>query len=139
MTLQLQELSITLDSNGSLGYVPVTEHAHGISGWLALSTAHETLHLAVHRHLTSVRLKPYKRANNLKYAELLEMIDPCVSPFDSGSQVLGNGFPTDLETGWVAVGPVPVGKRCLAATYQSSGVAGVGEKCIYSRSPLNVP
>jgi snurportin-1 len=72
--------------------------------------------------------KPSKWADKCMYAELLEMVYPCVSPFDSGDQVLlGDGLPTDLETGWVAVGPVPVGKRCLAVTYQSSGVAGVGE------------
>ncbi|KAF8340129.1 hypothetical protein F5887DRAFT_449334 [Amanita rubescens] len=69
--------------------------------------------------------KPSKWADKCMYAELLEMVDPCISPFDSGDQVLGDGLPTDLETGWVAVGPVPVGKRCLAVTYQSSGVAGV--------------
>ncbi len=71
--------------------------------------------------------KPSKWADKCMYAELLEMVDPCVSPFDSGDQTPGDGLPTDLETGWVAVGPVPVGKRCLAVTYQSSGVAGVGE------------
>jgi len=36
-----------------------------------------------------------------------------------------DGLPRDLETGWVAVVPVPVGKRCLAVTQQSAGVAGV--------------
>lgn len=67
--------------------------------------------------------KPSKWADKCMYAELLEMVDPCVSPFDPSP---GDGLPFDLETGWVAVGPVPVGKRCLAVTFQSSGVAGVG-------------
>lgn len=54
------------------------------------------------------------------YAELLEM-----SEDDPWSDV--DGLPDNLETGWVAVGPVPVGKRCLAVTHQSSGIAGVGD------------
>ena len=39
---------------------------------------------------------------------------------------VGDGLPEDLESGWVAVAPVPVGKRCLAVTHQSSGIVGVG-------------
>ena len=38
-----------------------------------------------------------------------------------------DGIPADLETGWVAVTPVPVGKRCLAITHAPSGIAGIGE------------
>lgn len=64
--------------------------------------------------------KPSKWADKCMYAELLEM-----SEDDPWSDV--DGLPQDLETGWVAVAPVPVGKRCLAVTHQSSGVSGIGE------------
>lgn len=62
-----------------------------------------------------------KYANKCMYAELLEMHDP-PSSLSWGP----DGLPEDLESGWVAVGPVPVGKRCLAVTHQSSGLGGVG-------------
>ncbi|KAF9003395.1 hypothetical protein BDQ17DRAFT_1279850 [Cyathus striatus] len=61
--------------------------------------------------------KPSKWGDKCMYAELLEMA-PDSSPWS-------DGIPNDLETGWVAIAPVPVGKRCLAVTHQSSGVAGV--------------
>ncbi|KAF8634808.1 hypothetical protein AX17_004061 [Amanita inopinata Kibby_2008] len=71
--------------------------------------------------------KPSKWADKCMYAELLEMVDPGLSQLDGWESDLGreDGLPKDLETGWVAVAPVPVGKRCLAVTYQSSGVVGV--------------
>ena len=65
--------------------------------------------------------KPSKWADKCMYAELLEMkegFDACGDMHD--------GIPQDIETGWVAVTPIPVGKRCLAVTHQASGVAGVG-------------
>ena len=58
------------------------------------------------------------------YAELLEM--SADAPWSSPDGTLNDGLPNDLESAWVAVAPVPVGKRCLAVTHQSSGVAGVG-------------
>ncbi|KAI0367206.1 hypothetical protein BV20DRAFT_970852 [Pilatotrama ljubarskyi] len=64
--------------------------------------------------------KPSKWADKCMYAELLEMKDG----FDA-SGALRDGIPDDIETGWVAVTPVPVGKRCLAVTHQTSGIAGV--------------
>ncbi|KAF7979303.1 hypothetical protein HWV62_43022 [Athelia sp. TMB] len=65
--------------------------------------------------------KPSKWADNCMYAELLEMRGD-----DTWNETgRGDGLPEDLETGWVAVAPVPVGKRCLAVTHQSSGVVGV--------------
>lgn len=69
--------------------------------------------------------KPNKWADKCMYAELLEMTadDPWVENTDD---IKNDGLPSNLETGWVAVGPVPVGKRCLAVTHQSSGIAGVG-------------
>lgn len=62
--------------------------------------------------------KPNKWADRCMYAELLEMKDDDVCVVD--------GLPEDLESGWVAVAPVPLGKRCLAVTHQSSGIVGVG-------------
>lgn len=69
--------------------------------------------------------KVSKWADKCMYAELLEM-----APDTPMSEVPGDaphdGLPSDLESGWVAVGPVPVGKRCLAVTHQSVGLAGAG-------------
>lgn len=79
--------------------------------------------------------KASKWADRCMYAELLEMCSD--EPWSRGNidDFYGNtledyervdGLPRDLETGWVALAPVPVGKRCLAVTQQSAGVAGVG-------------
>ncbi|KAJ7698724.1 hypothetical protein B0H17DRAFT_326861 [Mycena rosella] len=62
-----------------------------------------------------------KWADQCMYAELLEMSED--DPW-SMSGWGGDGLPEDLETGWVAVAPIPVGKRCLAVTDQSLGVPG---------------
>lgn len=71
-----------------------------------------------------------KWADKCMYAELLEMSDD--ASWDAGDG--GDGLPTDLETAWVAVGPVPVGKRCLAVTHnQAVGAAGSGKLV------LNIP
>ena len=58
------------------------------------------------------------------YAELLELAAD--DPWSLSRDTPNDGLPSDLESGWVAVGPVPVGKRCLAVTHQSSGIAGNG-------------
>jgi len=84
------------------------------------------------------------------YAELLEMVD--VDALEASSHHLvssysdlamddheypspgiantsehpQDGLPSDIETAWVAVAPVPVGKRCLAVTHQSSSSGGGG-------------
>ena len=84
--------------------------------------------------------KASKWADRCMYAELLEMCSD--EPWSRGNtnNVHGNtledyervdGLPRDLETGWVAVAPVPVGKRCLAVTQQSAGVAGVGMSFLF--------
>ncbi|KAI0353397.1 hypothetical protein OH77DRAFT_1591398 [Trametes cingulata] len=65
-------------------------------------------------------VKPSKWADKCMYAELLEMKEG----FDASGD-LRDGIPDDIETGWVAVTPIPVGKRCLAVTHQTSGIAGV--------------
>jgi len=72
--------------------------------------------------------KPSKWADKCMYAELLEM--SADAPWCSPDGTLNDGLPNDLESAWVAVAPVPVGKRCLAVTHQSSGVAGVGASLI---------
>jgi len=54
------------------------------------------------------------------YAELLEMQE--ADQWASGD----DGLPGDLETGWVALAPIPVGKRCLAISYQGGGIIGTG-------------
>ena len=68
--------------------------------------------------------KPSKWADRCMYAELLEMNESLGSPVD--------GIPDDIETAFVSVAPVPIGKRCLAVTHQTSGIAGVGERHLCS-------
>ncbi|KAI0264620.1 hypothetical protein BC834DRAFT_881723 [Gloeopeniophorella convolvens] len=63
--------------------------------------------------------KPSPWANNCMYAELLEMQE---SESWSGE---GDGLPSDLESAWVAIAPVPLGKRCLAIAHQGSGTVGL--------------
>ncbi|KAG5640436.1 hypothetical protein DXG03_008669 [Asterophora parasitica] len=68
-----------------------------------------------------------KWADWCMYAELLEM----ASPVDEWDDV--DGLPLDLETGWVAVGPVPVGKRCLAITQAAVGTSMTPNTTLRSR------
>ena len=58
------------------------------------------------------------------FAELLELNPgPVLNPQIN----VEDGLPDDLDTGaWIAISGVPVGKRCLAVTYASSGIAGTG-------------
>lgn len=73
--------------------------------------------------------KPSKWANKCMYAELLEMKEEPNLWGDHSTRndaLAGDGLPSDLERSWVAVAPVPQGKRCLAITHQStSGVIGI--------------
>ena len=58
------------------------------------------------------------------YAELLELNSEPALNLQSDAE---DGLPDDLDTGaWIAISGVPVGKRCLAVTYASSGIAGTG-------------
>jgi snurportin-1 len=75
--------------------------------------------------------KPSEWADKCMYAELLEM--SADAPWCSLDGTVNDGLPNDLESAWVAVAPVPAGKRCLAVTHQSSGVAGVGTSLARSR------
>jgi snurportin-1 len=59
-------------------------------------------------------------ADKCMYAELLEMQE--TEQWAGGDDRL----PSDLETGWVALAPVPVGKRCLAISHQGGGTTGTG-------------
>lgn len=59
------------------------------------------------------------------YAELLEMKEE-PGLWGDHSNDADDDLPSDLERSWVAVAPVPMGKRCLAITHQStSGVIGI--------------
>lgn len=71
--------------------------------------------------------KPSKWADKCMYAELLEMKEQPNFWVDDAMEA-DDGLPSDLEQAWVAVAPVPVGKRCLAITHQSAaGVIGICE------------
>lgn len=72
-------------------------------------------------------MKPNSKwADKCMYAELLEMTeDTAMGEWGTGQKE--DGIPTDIESGWVAVTPVPAGKRCLAITHAPSGIAGLGE------------
>jgi snurportin-1 len=59
-------------------------------------------------------------ADKCMYAELLEMQE--TEQWAGGDDRL----PSDLETGWVALAPIPVGKRCLAISHQGGGTTGTG-------------
>ena len=61
-------------------------------------------------------------ANKCMYAELLEMQE--TDQWAGGDDRL----PSDLETGWVALAPIPLGKRCLAISHQGGGTTGTGTK-----------
>lgn len=80
-------------------------------------------------------------ANVCMYAELLELRDDDIQQWDRMSAIdvdgmveggIGNekerisgALPNDLENGWVALAPIPAGKRCLAVSYQHQ-VGSVG-------------
>ncbi|CUA77265.1 hypothetical protein RSOLAG22IIIB_12651 [Rhizoctonia solani] len=60
----------------------------------------------------SKQRKATKWADKCMYAELLEMHDSA-HPWD-------DGLPKDLEREWVALAPVPKGKRCIAVSFAPS-------------------
>ncbi|KAG6825713.1 hypothetical protein H0H92_002740 [Tricholoma furcatifolium] len=66
------------------------------------------------------KAKTNKWADRCMYAELLEMASDPSERWLQGSS--GDGLPVDLETGWVALSPVPQGKRCIAITQTAVGV-----------------
>ncbi|KAB5592888.1 hypothetical protein CTheo_3677 [Ceratobasidium theobromae] len=68
------------------------------------------------RSKRSKQRKATKWADKCMYAELLEMNDAPDS-WDSGND---DGLPKDLEREWVALAPVPKGKRCIAVSFAPS-------------------
>jgi snurportin-1 len=62
-----------------------------------------------------------KYAEKCMYAELLELARICET-----SNVVSN-VPPDLQTNWIALSPVPRGKRCLAVAHVSHGNPGFGQ------------
>ncbi|KDQ06332.1 hypothetical protein BOTBODRAFT_39672 [Botryobasidium botryosum FD-172 SS1] len=76
---------------------------------------------------TPSKLKPPSRyANRCMYAELLEFLAPpdaMAMHGDGGGDTIADGLPEDLDSGWVALAPVPLGKRCLAVSYGSDHTA----------------
>lgn len=88
--------------------------------------SHETAQLGKRRGKTRrkrLKAKPSKWADKCMYAELLEMNEEA-HLWDNHSGDVIDGLPRDLEAAWVAVAPVPTGKRCLAVTHQSAGIVG---------------
>lgn len=87
---------------------------------------HETAQTGKRRGKTRrkrIKAKPSKWADKCMYAELLEMNEEA-HLWDNQSGDVIDGLPRDLEAAWVAVAPVPTGKRCLAVTHQSAGIVG---------------
>lgn len=98
-----------------------------VSGSLVTPKADDSSHLKK-KHGKNKRRRtkgPSEWANRCMYAELLEMKEE-PGLWDDNSNDADDGLPSDLERSWVAVAPVPTGKRCLAITHQStSGVIGI--------------
>lgn len=74
--------------------------------------------------------QPGPWSNKCMYAELLEMREevPWNGSQDGASATHSDGLPNDLDSSWVGLAPVPVGKRCLAVTMQNAGVSGIGTR-----------
>ncbi|KAI0040198.1 hypothetical protein FA95DRAFT_1527857 [Auriscalpium vulgare] len=91
----------------------------------------------------SKKPKPNKWAEKIMYAELLEMpeTDPWTATpaFDPDADAPLDGLPPDLQTNWVAVAPVPTGKRCLAISHQGSGSIGVVPNTVLRSRLLGKP
>lgn len=95
-----------------------------------------------------IKAKPSKWADKCMYAELLEMNEEA-HLWDNQSGDVIDGLPRDLEAAWVAVAPVPTGKRCLAVTHQSAGIVGISSnttlrsrvlgKMLLPRFPSSLP
>jgi len=69
------------------------------------------------------------------YAELLEMHETEDLWAGGGD----DGLPGDLETGWVALAPVPIGKRCLAISHQGGGIIGAAPNTTIRSRMLGKP
>ncbi|KAI6016195.1 hypothetical protein EDC04DRAFT_2903467 [Pisolithus marmoratus] len=81
------------------------------------------------------KAKASKWADKCMYAELLEMKEE-PSVWADGNGEPDDGLPSDIEQGWVAVAPVPIGKRCLAVTHQSASEPSSSSKHYSPFPPL---
>jgi snurportin-1 len=96
------------------------------------------------------RSRRLRYANICMFAELLELRDDDITTW-SGDDMSMDAYsslsatasdqrrtlPPDLETGWVALAPIPVGKRCLAVSQQSA-VNGTSVGTPRFRSPSSL-
>lgn len=64
--------------------------------------------------------KKSKYAENCMYAELLELSK-------DDATVVETALPRDLQTNWIALSPIPKGKRCLAVTHSGHGNPSAGK------------
>jgi snurportin-1 len=64
--------------------------------------------------------KQSKYAEKCMYAELLEL-------GGDSDKLRTNALPPDLQVKWIALSPVPKGKRCLAVAHMSHGNPGSGQ------------
>ncbi|KZT35299.1 hypothetical protein SISSUDRAFT_1035655 [Sistotremastrum suecicum HHB10207 ss-3] len=71
--------------------------------------------------------KSNQYADRCMYAELLEMNGMDLQTMSD------NGIPDDLQVNWIALAPVPRGKRCLALTHSSAGNPGTVPTTLHSR------
>lgn len=67
--------------------------------------------------------QPSRWASLCMYAELLEMNED--EAMDMAADASADGIPPDLQEGWIAIAPLPAGKRCLAVSTNANGIGGV--------------
>lgn len=65
------------------------------------------------------------------YAELLELSKDDAIPVESA-------LPQDLQTNWIALSPIPKGKRCLAVAHFSHGNPSAGKSFYLMTADLNI-
>jgi snurportin-1 len=81
-------------------------------------------HRKTRRKKATKRVSPW--ADQCMYAELLELSTDGTRVSIDQATDSDDALPADLESAWVAVAPVPAGKRCLAVCQQGSGYTGIG-------------
>ncbi|KAG1778050.1 hypothetical protein EV702DRAFT_1220673 [Suillus placidus] len=112
---------------GVSGFVQMVTQPVEIPSLSSDAHNHETVQSGKRRGKTRrkrTKAKPSKWADKCMYAELLEMNEEAHLWNNQSGDVI-DGLPRDLEAAWVAVAPVPTGKRCLAVTHQSAGIVGI--------------
>jgi len=123
------QLSLDPDDNGSEGEPEIVDD--GIAGFASLlPSSSNTPEVMMDTDLPNSKLRRLRKpitqfANRVMYAELLEMKDHQM--FDrAGQGDESDGLPVDLDTNWVALAPVPQGKRCIAVSNQSLDILSTG-------------